>query len=38
MNIEELQKYAKNIGLKHLGALTKSQIVFDIVKTISESL
>ncbi len=35
MNIEELQKYAKAIGLKQLGALTKSQIVFDIVKMIS---
>jgi transcription termination factor Rho len=35
MDIEELQEYARSIGLKNLGSLTKSQIVFEIVKTIS---
>lgn len=37
MNIEQLQKYAKAIGLKHVGGLTKSQIVFDIVKMMSSN-
>lgn len=37
MNIEELNQYARNIGLKNLGALTKSQMVFEIVKMKSES-
>ncbi len=36
MNIDQLHNYARSIGLKHLGSLTKSQIVFEIVKTISE--
>lgn len=36
MNIDELTHYAKHIGLKNLGALTKSQMVFEIVKTKSE--
>ena len=36
MNIEQLNHFARNIGLKNLGALTKSQIVFEIVKCISE--
>lgn len=36
MNIDQLNTYAKKIGLKHLGSLTKSQMVFDIVKAISE--
>ncbi len=35
MDIEQLQEYARSIGIKNLGSLTKSQIVFDIVKTIS---
>jgi len=35
MDIEELQEYARSIGIKNLGSLTKSQIVFDIVKSIS---
>lgn len=35
MHVEELQEYARSIGLKNLGSLTKSQIVFEIVKTIS---
>jgi transcription termination factor Rho len=36
MNVSQLQDYGKTIGLSHLGSLTKSQIVFEIVKTISE--
>ncbi len=36
MNIDQLQQYARNIGLKHVGGLPKSGIVFEIVKTISE--
>jgi transcription termination factor Rho len=36
MNIEELTRYARAIGLKNLGALAKSQIVFEIVKFKSE--
>jgi transcription termination factor Rho len=36
MNIDQLTQFAKNIGLKNLGALTKSQIVFEIVKLLSE--
>jgi len=35
MNIEELNQFAHSIGLYHLGSLTKSQIVFEIVKMIS---
>ncbi|HSX13923.1 MAG TPA: transcription termination factor Rho [Chlamydiales bacterium] len=36
MNIAQLQSYARNIGLRHTGSLTKSGVVFEIVKTISE--
>ncbi len=36
MNIEQLNQFARNIGLKNLGALTKSQIVFEVVKFLSE--
>lgn len=36
MNIDQLHEYAKSIGIKHFGALTKSQMVFEIVKTISD--
>lgn len=36
MTIDQLQDYAKSIGFKQLGALTKSQIVFELVKLISE--
>ncbi|MCB1072139.1 MAG: transcription termination factor Rho [Chlamydiales bacterium] len=32
MNIDQLAIYAKNIGLENLGALTRSQMVFEIVK------
>jgi transcription termination factor Rho len=36
MNIDQLQAYARSIGLKHTAPLTKSGVVFEIVKTISE--
>ncbi len=36
MKIDQLQNYARNIGLKHTGSLPKSAVVFEIVKTISE--
>ena len=37
MNIDQLNQYGKRMGLKHLGSLTKSQMVFEIVKAISEN-
>lgn len=37
MNIDQLNQYGKQIGLKHLASLTKSQMVFEIVKAISEN-
>ncbi len=37
MNIEELNKYAKTIGLENTSQLTKSQMVFEIVKLKSAS-
>jgi transcription termination factor Rho len=37
MNIDQLNQYGKNIGIKHTGSLTKSQMVFEIVKAISEN-
>ncbi len=36
MNVEQLNHFARNVGLKNLGALAKSQIVFEIVKFLSE--
>jgi len=36
MNVEQLNHFARTIGLKSLGALTKSQIVFEIVKYLSD--
>jgi transcription termination factor Rho len=36
MNIDELNQFARKLGLKHLGSLTKSQMVFEIVKSLSE--
>ena len=36
MNIEQLNQFGRKIGLRHLGALTKSQMVFDIVKSLAE--
>jgi len=35
MNIKELHEFVKKIGLKGAGSLTKSQIVFEIVKSLS---
>lgn len=37
MNIDQLNNYGKQIGLKHLGSMTKSQMVFEIVKAVSEN-
>ncbi len=37
MTIDELTNYAKQMGLKNTGSLTKSQMVFEIVKTKSAS-
>lgn len=37
MTIDQLNHYGRNIGLKHLGSLTKSQMVFEIVKAISDN-
>jgi transcription termination factor Rho len=31
MNVDQLNHFARSVGLKNLGALTKSQIVFEIV-------
>ncbi|MBX9924438.1 MAG: transcription termination factor Rho [Rhabdochlamydiaceae bacterium] len=36
MNVDQLNHFAKNIGLTSLGALAKSQIVFEIVKALSD--
>ncbi len=36
MTIDQLQTYARNIGLRHTASLTKSGVVFEIVKTISD--
>jgi len=35
MNIDQLNAYAKQIGLKHLGSMTKSQMVFEVVKVLA---
>jgi transcription termination factor Rho len=37
MNIDQLNAYGKKIGLRHLGSLTKSQMVFEIVKALTDS-
>ncbi|MDN3507194.1 MAG: transcription termination factor Rho [Simkaniaceae bacterium] len=37
MNIEQLNQYARNLGLTNTSSLTKSQIVFEIVKKKSHS-
>lgn len=37
MNIDGLSAYAKNIGLKNLSSMSKSQMVFEIVKMKSSS-
>jgi len=36
MNVEQLNAFARNIGLKNLGALAKSQIVFETVKYLAD--
>ena len=36
MNIDQLQAFARSIGLKHTASLTKSGVVFEVVKTLSE--
>ncbi len=35
MNIDQLSKYAKNIGVNNVASLTKSQMVFEVVKMLS---
>lgn len=37
MNIDQLSQFARQAGLKNLGALTKSQMVFETVKILSEN-
>lgn len=36
MNIDQLQAFARSIGLKHTASLTKSGVVFEVVKTLSD--
>lgn len=36
MTIDQLTHYGKTIGLRHFGSLPRSQMVFEIVKTLSE--
>lgn len=36
MNIDQLNHHAKEIGLRHLGSMTKSQMVFEIVKVLAD--
>jgi transcription termination factor Rho len=36
MNIDQLSHYARQLGLKHLGSLTRSQMVFEVVKAKAE--
>jgi transcription termination factor Rho len=36
MNIDQLNHYARKIGLRHLGSMTKSQMVFEIVKVLAD--
>ncbi len=36
MSIDELNHYAKSVGLRHLGSMTKSQMVFEIVKMLAD--
>ena len=37
MDIDQLNTFAKKIGLRHIGSLTKSQLVFEVVKSLSEN-
>ena len=36
MSIDQLQAFARSLGLKHTAPLTKSGVVFEVVKTISD--
>jgi len=36
MNINQLQDFARNIGLKHTASLPKSGVVFEVVRALSE--
>ena len=36
MNIQQLNEFGRRIGLRHAGSLTKSQMVFEIVKSLAE--
>jgi transcription termination factor Rho len=36
MSIDQLQAFARSLGLKHTAPLTKSGVVFEVVKTLSE--
>ncbi len=35
MDIDQLNEYARSIGITHLGSMTKSQVVFEVVKMLS---
>ena len=37
MSIDQLQAFARSIGLKHTASLTKSGVVFEVVKTLSDN-
>ena len=37
MDIGQLSEFGKNIGLQHLGSMTRSQMVFEIVKHLAEN-
>ncbi len=36
MSIDQLQNYARSIGLKHTASLTRSGVVFEVVKALSD--
>ncbi len=36
MSIDQLQNFARSIGLRHTASLTKSGVVFEVAKTLSE--
>lgn len=36
MSIDQLQNFARGIGLKHTASLTKSGVVFEVVRTLSD--
>lgn len=37
MSIDELNQFGRKIGLKHLGSLTRSQMVFEVVRSLAEN-